>query len=240
METDNINQPVPPVNNIQPTQAPLPNPSSHSKTFIIVFGIVLLVVLGIGIYVLSTSKNQAVIQQQTITSPTVTQPSPTPDPTANWKTFTETNTGFTLKYPSNWSHFALPDNTGGYLAKVALTPQSPNFPVDKGDPNGVVIYVLKLNTRDCTNSADYAQKELNDYIRLKDKLYPGLEIKPLNLNNIYGYIIYKGAPGVEAQKGPGVYIFRCPKEIQVSFDPTGIENSEQIFNQILSTFKFTD
>ncbi|MBI2465370.1 hypothetical protein HYV64_04475 [Candidatus Shapirobacteria bacterium] len=48
--------------------------------------------------ILTTNKNQQTSQNQQIISPTIPQPSPTPDPTANWKTYEGTN--FSFKYPS--------------------------------------------------------------------------------------------------------------------------------------------
>lgn len=212
------------------------------KHFIIILTVLILsTIVYVGIYLRLDQITKSNQVPQILPSPT-----PTPDPTSNWKTYTELNTGFVMKYPNKWNQLVLKDNTGVYLTNVALSPESPNF-LEKHkstfeefgeSPNGITIKVL--NIRDCKNSSDYAQQELNKYISLKDELYPGLEISSLNLTNIYGYIIYKGAPGVEAQRGPEIFIFHCPKEIQISFDPTGIENSNQLFSQILSTFKFTD
>jgi len=44
---------------------------------------------------------QQISQAQPTPTPLVTQ-SPTPDPTVNWKTYTNINTGYSLKYPSTW------------------------------------------------------------------------------------------------------------------------------------------
>jgi len=83
METINTNQQVPPVQNIEtPQSTPLPNPSSHSKILIIVLGIVSVLMLGLGGYVLGIRKNQTVNQQTITTPPTIIQPSPTPTPFA--------------------------------------------------------------------------------------------------------------------------------------------------------------
>ncbi|MEK7517588.1 MAG: hypothetical protein AAB583_03480 [Patescibacteria group bacterium] len=97
METDNTNQPVPPVQNTDSPQPPLSNPSSHSKVFIIALGVVLVLIIGIVSYILGTRKNQTVIQnqQQITTPPTIAQPSPIPHTNRessgsaeieNWKT----------------------------------------------------------------------------------------------------------------------------------------------------------
>ena len=106
METNNTNQQQPPVQNIEQSQsAPLPNPSSHSKIFIIVLGITLLAIIGIGGFMLGTRKNQTVNQQPITISPTVSQPSPTatPDETENWKTYRDKEGLFRISYPPRWS-----------------------------------------------------------------------------------------------------------------------------------------
>ncbi|MBI2019833.1 hypothetical protein HYS94_00220 [Candidatus Daviesbacteria bacterium] len=195
--------------------------------------IVILIAAAIGGYFIYKNQNKvAPVVQKT------PQPLPTSsDETTNWKTYNEANSGFVIKYPNSWNQFNLPDNTGGYVTKIVLTPQTENL-LNK-NTNGITIGVLNLNIKDCTDSADYSNTEFNEYLRLKDDLYPDLEIEQLNLQGINGYVIYKGSPGAVAQRGPEAYIFQCPKEIQISFDPTGIENSTQLFDQILSTLKFT-
>lgn len=51
-----------------------------------------------------TIKNKPTSQDhQTATFPTIIQPSPTPDPTANWKTYENSTDFYTVKYPPTWS-----------------------------------------------------------------------------------------------------------------------------------------
>lgn len=76
--------------------------SSWLKTFSIGFSIISFgITLAIVGYVLTTKQNQTVNQQPTTTSPAVTQlsPIPTVDTTANWKTYTNSVLGYTIKYP---------------------------------------------------------------------------------------------------------------------------------------------
>lgn len=160
-----------------------------------------------------------------------------PDPTSNWKTYTDVANGFSIKYPEDWNEFSVTDKSGGYLLTFILTPQS-REPLNEKEADytpGVHIGVLKM--KKCSDAAYYAQTEVETYLKNKD-LYPGLDIHLLNLTGIYGYKINKGSPGITAQRGPEVYIFNCKIEIQISLDSTEIQNSEQLFDQILSTFKF--
>lgn len=78
-----------------------PNPS---KTFIILLVVMLIVIVGVGGYILGANQNQ-IAQNQTPPATLITQPSPTltPDPTAAWKTYRNEEIGFEFKYPPDWS-----------------------------------------------------------------------------------------------------------------------------------------
>ena len=53
---------------------------------------------------MGTKQNQTVVQnQQVSTSPTtITSRTPTPDETANWKTYRNDNLGFSIQYPVDY------------------------------------------------------------------------------------------------------------------------------------------
>lgn len=76
-------------------------PPSGSKWKLILFIIILLVIAGTGTYYLGAKQNKPIVQEQV--TPTIAQstPTPTPDPTASWKSFTSQKYGFSLKYPTN-------------------------------------------------------------------------------------------------------------------------------------------
>src|SRR5215510_3273390 len=46
--------------------------------------------------------------------------SPTPDSTSDWKTFSDPQTGFSIRYPSNWNFEVIPDQNNGLLHQVSL------------------------------------------------------------------------------------------------------------------------
>lgn len=215
-----------------------------ASILIVLVGIIVIAGVAGGAYYLGTQRPSSSptlqpISQSTPVPTANNAESTTSAETADWKIYTDTTNRFTIKYPNSWLQFTLSDKTGGYLSKIALVPQAPSDKQQLGELPGVRIAVLKLDPKNCTNSAEYAQEEINAYLNNKN-LYPNLQIKPLILDGIPGYRIDSGSPGVTAQRGPEVYMFQCPTEIQMSFDPEGIENGIQLFDQILSTFKFLE
>lgn len=92
---------------VQSNQSSNLAPSSLNNwiKFLVIF--LVLAVLGLGRYVfLGKKENKTIMQNpRTSVSPTIVQPSPVPDPTANWKTYTNTSLGFNLKYPAEWVNY---------------------------------------------------------------------------------------------------------------------------------------
>jgi len=217
METDNTNQQVPPVQNIaQPQSAPLPNPSSHSRIFIIVLGVVILVVIGIGSYLLGTRKNQTVVQNQQITtSPTVTQPSPTPNPTANWKTYTSTKYGFGIKYPLDFktSDLSRGDKSAWAVDFYKAKDVSVSGPADPYI--GPAIIILNRNVDFC----EYCE---------------GFDTEEIIVNGYY-------AVQSSRVNGNSLWVYSKDRQRVVRIN-YGFNSEEEkaLMNQILSTFKFTN
>lgn len=82
-----------------PNQMPSPvNTPGGSKVIAIILGIVF-VLVAIGAYLLGTRQSQPVVQNSVQTTPI---PSPTPDPTANWKTYSNSELGISFRYPTEW------------------------------------------------------------------------------------------------------------------------------------------
>lgn len=86
-------------------QKSIPSHPHKNKLFIII-GIIVLLILVIGTAsaaFLSMNKQKSV--QKMATQPPIIKPSsiPTANPTANWKTYTNTQYGFTFQYPSSWT-----------------------------------------------------------------------------------------------------------------------------------------
>ncbi len=108
MEEQSESQPVRP----QPTPPPPVPAKTNIKRLTIVAVLIFLlmagglVYLGYQNYQLQQKLNQLLEQQanqgQSVSTPTETLTSPTPDPTINWKTYTDSTHNFTMKYPSNY------------------------------------------------------------------------------------------------------------------------------------------
>ncbi len=95
---------------------PLPQPKKNNLV-VILLSVFLLITLLISGYLLlqvqSLTKQLAQIQIQPTPTPLSTEiPSPTPDLTANWKTYKNTKVGFELKYPQRYSQPGLPSGLG--------------------------------------------------------------------------------------------------------------------------------
>jgi len=110
-----VQQVIPSVKPLLENQTPVPTPPSTNWSNILLFTILGLIVVaglvlaGIQIGKSQTSIQQPAVEQQTI-SPTQTAvnptdlpvtPSPTTDPTADWKTYKNIALGFEIKYPPN-------------------------------------------------------------------------------------------------------------------------------------------
>ncbi|MFC1653822.1 hypothetical protein ACFL1M_03165 [Patescibacteria group bacterium] len=119
-ETQNPQETAPtqPINQSQETtsQPPPPNqPIIETKktksTPTIILSILLTISLGIGgyfayMYFQIQNQPQTDIQPPT-TSTDTTQPTSTPDPTLDWKTFQNENFSYSLSYPNSWDNQGL-------------------------------------------------------------------------------------------------------------------------------------
>lgn len=100
-------------NDTQPEQTILPTPPVNNnynwlKTLTIGFAIVsFCTAIGVIGY-FWTIKNKSTQQnQKSISVPTITQSSPTPDETTNWQIYTNTKYGYLIKYPPKFSMHSL-------------------------------------------------------------------------------------------------------------------------------------
>lgn len=84
---------------------------------LIVLGFVFILVLGalgISSYLLASHSKTISLTQKQLTL----QPTPTPNPTANWQTYTDPQNGFSLKYPQNWYIYQYPHTSSIAISDI--------------------------------------------------------------------------------------------------------------------------
>jgi hypothetical protein len=144
--------------------------------------------------------------------------------TAYWNTYYDAVGRFEFKYPENWNQVVLTQNIGIALTPEHLSEASKYLSEVWGGLPGVTVYTDTI--KNCSNSKE----------NIPNSDYPSVTIRPLKVSNMDGFLV-AGLPGPGEPIGQEVFIFHCPTMIELAFDPTGIENGEQIFQQILSTLK---
>jgi len=170
-------------------------------------------------------------------------PSATPDETANWKTYTNTKYGYSIKFPQTWE----PNRGPGNLSDIDLSDQrdvdffDPDLP--GGDPGtGLNIKVNELDAtgtgRKCTDLNDCFSKTFNwltetTTINKFSSTFLGQPAATFTYDRKtelytqswkYIYFIYNG----------NAY------NINASTDTSREKTIFEAFDQILSTFKFID
>lgn len=211
------NQPVIPQ---EPVPAPIPPKHFGPKFFIAIVAI--LVVAGAACGGIWWWANHPLVSPHPVASPTL-------DPTADWKTYTNTEYGFEFKYPND-----LYTEENEYAFRLKSSPRELYEIYDGGGarPEGVEGkdwvrgYTISVRKKDVNNISLISEDE--DYQVIK-----------LNYSNIEAYEIRADVPGT-----PPVYIKNphIPNSFIEMGYGNGLENSneaEKVFDQILSTFKFT-
>lgn len=168
---------------------------------------------------------------------TTAQPSPTPNPTANWKTYTDIKSGFSLKYPSDYFIFQGDPSLGFFLATSA--PRGGNGPKFLGE-NDVWLSVSGSNS---------SVQTLDQYIASQQSLYNNIQKKSVTLGGIASYkITYTlqafpaGSSSTTIYSSDGL-VMRDGKISTISlsaFRQNLLDSQQVMFDKILSTFKFLD
>lgn len=209
---DNANQQVPPISD--QSEIKTANNLSFFKTLAYGFVIVSIgISIAVGGYLLGTNKTKPQPIAQISMTPSV---SFTPDPTANWKTYT-TNV-FSIKYPSTWSDPAI--NKMSTKVNYEFLPANLNITVGFN-------YDQDLQR---AKTFEDESKSAGNFAIGKREVMAGDSI------NATSYIYSIGASTKEENvllkgKGDNIIWLRMPF-------PPGTDVS--VFDQILSTFKFTD
>lgn len=206
---------------------------NQKGSFILILGVVIiLVVLGVGGYFLTKNKNSNSNQYISQPTPTSTQPTSLNE-TANWKTYTfeRVNSSvpkFQIKYPPNWDYRE----------------------ISAGDPLHLYFY---------TSSIGKLPRQVSDTGPADDPLLPHPLKAPIEIQVSIGWvdrcpcenIVIAGLPAKKImleyweiiELVNGEYVLSIMRELK---DNPNVDNSLstekeiEIFNNMVSTFKFTD
>lgn len=219
---------------------PVPHPSKHLW---LLAGLAILASFGIlvsyvGSRLLNPTKDQYALPS-TFTSPTPSPISP-PDPTTNWKTYTNTEFKFSFKYPDSYFRYLkdYPD-IGAYLAP------SEGVGEVKGSPMGLTKEDVWI---DATTQSGANIDSLEQFFNSKGQ---GTEFDLLYVQSPKEKIIFSGQAGYKIKQyqqngSQGTSSLRAVflknntlyYLVLSAFDKSVLQTNEQLFDQILSTFKF--
>lgn len=187
---------------------------------LILAGIIILLAITGGIFYLgriTTPKPQP--QNMVISSP---QLSPTPDETANWKTYTNSTYGYSFKYPQNFLSSELKD----VLPVIHNTYFNDNKNVEDG--------VYKIRTILVNDTLKNTLANLNDYREAKSRFD---EIETLTVDG------KQATSGIvtdyfHTEQGWKEYVALVPLSSNYTLEITGDPQYKNLIDKILSTFKF--
>lgn len=237
----------------QPVSSSPPNPplsspsplSPPSKKPFLIIGIFLLFFLAAGgVFFLGKTQNN---QEITVTSPLSVYPSliPTSDPTANWKTYTNNQYGFSISFPSDFEINKQADNQSFIIERILNRPgKNSNFlyitiittgqnmiknNIYAYDPKETNILLdMQIGVSKSIRPKDLLSKFWT-YRRIQDVSIDGLQARSFENNNPWEF-----PPGTIERK---MYLTKGNMMYIIGF-LYGKDLSENFFNQILSTFKF--
>jgi hypothetical protein len=186
--------------------------------------------------------NKNVIQK-TITPTTYTlnvHPTGIPDPTANWKTYINTTYKYSLKYPLDWKV----EGEGGEDPTKTFAPSfSSTCNFDSSDRCADLVISLQGGYKEGKNLEYYfnigSHIGTQDIISKKETVVGGEKALEIEYRLSKVNIGHENEPEIEihAIHNNNVLLIQYGEQQKTSFSELKYVD---IFNQILSTFKFTD
>lgn len=221
-----------------------------SKVIPFIMVAVLLILLGVGSYILGTKKSQPVVENKVIV-----QPSPTPiDETANWKTYINTQYGFEVKYPtdrriSETNNYTLPALNTNKDIVMAIQSTNQNYPRSLTGLN----ISANNNVNSCSALSNGQKvtetKNINGlaFLVYEENVPSDAMGGFRSLNNEYRVVHDKMCYTVQSSVFWTDISFvhdatdaKQPSAQELEEQQNWIQTQRQLNNQILSTFKFTD
>lgn len=242
MEDNVINRSVNPA---ETTTLPTSNPVNNQKGFFpVILGVLLLlVIIAGGAYYLGTQTsttstqpptNQNNVRTNPTQTPEITQVPQTNDSIVNWKTYTSTKAKYSFKYPTEWPLVNVPPSQGCDVCveQINITfKYNPN----SGDGNVAIVLIFKEDKI----------KALDDYVNIHvrgDSSKVNLQYTTVGGEKAVSYTLSGGLPPLPVieyavVKNGLYYIIRLDDSIETNKNK---EKNVQLFNEMLSTFKFTN
>lgn len=247
-----ITEPPPPVSvNLQPSS---PVPKSKKGPLVILLVISGLILAGGLVYAgMQIGKKQSQISSlptpiptevliptiipspTEIVIPTTFVSTPTPDPTAGWKTYTNGTEKYRFKYPQNW-----------FLKESSSMVQIFNYDVDNApgrayDPSrDGNLFKIEIFMDDKYSDVDkWFNDEKSRMSPVTNKPYEFLNAKPVTVDSQKG--IYFEVKDEWTDISVGTVVFQSPKNKLIRFNGgLNYPDNKGFFDQVLATFKFLD
>lgn len=228
---NNLEQPInqqslaqQPINQQSPVSK---TPSGNKSKWILLIIVFLILAFGGGTYYLGLKQSKQTIPTPTIVQSTLT---PAPDPTANWKTYISKSYNFSIDYPSAWKML---ENENGVVF------DAPGKYGSTVEPLVYYVYAKELENPEKLSFEAIATKNLPQ--DLKDAfVYEKKSLSNLVLYETESLPSQSGCRFSFVTKNNLSYIevSLCPFDAKEPF--TKQEEYLSIYNQMLSTFKFTN
>ncbi|MBI2020732.1 hypothetical protein HYS94_04985 [Candidatus Daviesbacteria bacterium] len=169
-------------------------------------------------------------------TPVVNQtPQPTADETANWKTYTNENLEFTIKYPSDWTVHEFPVDTQYKLLHLIFTsrPEDIKLSTNYNSRNG---FTITVNTS--LHNQDTLQREGRD----KGPNFAGFNYNQTTFLDLPANRAYMTYSDMISDTGAGIswlYFNKGSYGWTLGWPNTDFEGHyDSVYDQILSTFRF--
>lgn len=197
----------------------IPRCPLKSKLFCLSAGLVVLVIVAVTSFLFGRASVRSLSVDQI--SPTPTTAIPTPDPTADWKTYTNSKYQYSFKYPNDWLLFTEGESE-------VLT-----NPITKGEGLGDKIEIEFGKILDIRLNVLTLDEWYEQYRRQR----------PAELVVSHEKTTVGGNEAIKATHDYGFTAYYIQHESSVfHIDVVGDKNSRKYFvvDQILSTFRFLD
>jgi hypothetical protein len=203
-----------------------PKPAKKSSPLMVVAIIlIILAVLSVVVYVFGSK----FINPKPVSTPTpIAVVTPTPDSTANWKTYTDQINNYSFKYPDGWETYVITGGTNDTLM-VAPKAQVDKVKNTQGSFGGGQFLTMTINIT--PSKLSIPQNDEFQQVTSEAAKIDGVDALRYSTN------IIQDMPGFSA--GDRIISVRL-NLINKSYMDIGLVDSsyQDVFNQILSTFKF--